>query len=279
MMFKKAVYTLLLSLFLNYASANESDQSFLQEFSKHESILLKKLEETEPKKHYFLYMIAAEKLFAYDFYDLSEKYYLKAIEAPSDENKSKAFLRLINLSFKKNDMAELEKSLNKADSYFIQNPNYLNSDASQIINYYKMKLPSNSDKEFEANGKNGFSIAARDHNYRSLFRNGKYGEALNLLKRDKIVRSNSIDMQAEYDLLTLLVYGPQSGTKLTCEKIYDKYPESFSYGVITCRALTGFLQEKEISSQVMEELKQYFSKFDTDKSYLQKALKVLKNKS
>jgi len=237
------------------------------QFANYESILIEKLRSVDKKKYYFLYFIAAERLYNNDLFDYSEKYFNKAIDEQTSQDKSRAYFRLMQLSVKRADMPQLAIYLKKAEDYFKANPALLNGQGEQLIGHYKLMLDSKSKVSVTQEG-NGYDLDRKSLGYYDLFKKGLYKEALGMIDSNKVIRSQSLDKLIELDLLNVLVKGRENVSFLECKDLANKYKDSYAYSVLVCKGLTTLLESGSFPVELKEELNHYFEKFDQDMSFL-----------
>lgn len=124
----------------------------------------------------------------------------------------------------------------------------------------------------------GMKLGLKKRTISWLVQNKKYKKALSLYDAQKVRRSKDIEVQSEFDLLTFLVrkngeHNPH------CRDIYEKYPKSYSYGIILCRLLLTYKERGFVSKKDKRNLNGLFKEFNREKSYLAEAVKDLPQRS
>ncbi|HAZ13750.1 MAG: hypothetical protein A2X86_10170 [Bdellovibrionales bacterium GWA2_49_15] len=275
------ILTLIISLFLSlvvHAEMTDEEAKWAKEnFPKYEGEFLAKLKATEKRKHYYLYMLAGKSLYAHQAYEYAEQYFLRALEAPineKSENKARVHMYLLMISYKEKDQSKNSKYLKSARAYYKTHSDLMDNDVKNILNFYEFWATAKQTETMPLpeGPATGLHLKAQQHNFYALFKRGEYDKALQMLDKNKVLRSDTVDTMVEYDLLQLLVKGRKGVDGLLCTPTLEKYPQSYDYAIITCDLLRGYLKDGTLAKDKVAKLEKYFTEFDGDMSFIVKVL-------
>ena len=101
----------------------------------------------------------------------------------------------------------------------------------------------------------------------------EYAEALASMNPSGLDNVN-INTKIKYDLLNILV-NKDRVKSFFCDKMYAKYPNSYSYSMKLCSIFNNYKSTKKVSSKQIKNLEEYFKDSHQDKKYLLTAVKDL----
>ncbi len=259
------------------AMTDEETQWAKDNFPKYETEFLAKVKASEKRKHYYLYMLAGKSLYAHQAYEYAEQYFLRALEAPINEkteNKARIHMYLLMISYKEKDQSKNNKYLKSARAYYKTHPDLMDTDVKNILSFYEFWATAKQSETMPLpeGPATGLTLKAQDHNLQALFQRGEYAKALQMMDKNKVQRSDTLDAMVEYDLLQLLVNGRKGVSDLLCAPTLAKYPQSYDYGIITCDLLQGYLKDGTIAKDKLAKLEKYFTEFDGEMSFIVKAI-------
>ncbi len=247
------------------------------DLSKYEREIGEQVRSMPVEKRFYLYLFAGRELLDWKIYSSAEKYLKLAVEQDVQEDKSEAYVRLLQLSYLRRDQKEAGVWLDQLDGYWKkrEEKGHKNHKGMDVADYYRAWARPNDPPRLatETVPGSGLDLSLGKAEHYRLFRAGHYRQALSNLNLTRVMSSNSLELQAEYDLLNLLVN--KNVSKLTCDGLWKKYKGSYSYGVLIC----GILNEHKVSGKVptakLEELNDYFETFDEDMQFLAEAVKKI----
>ena len=256
------------------------------DLSSYEENLALKLKAVPKEKYFYIYSIAGRELTDFKLYLLAQKYFYLALQEETKEDKTQIYLKLLQLNYHRRAIKEAKENYKNLNSYWHNNQEFQKRGRiiyAETLTFLESWIFAD-DPQSVANGRttpfiqgSGSDLTFKNTSYRKTYKDGDYEKALELLDKEKIINSNSVDLQAEYDLLIALTQkGDLTGHQLICTKLWKKYQKSYSYGILICDILHGYQHNKKIDSKKEQELSDYFDNFDDDMSFLLKALTNLK---
>ncbi|WP_127717378.1 hypothetical protein [Halobacteriovorax sp. HLS] len=219
-----------------------------------------------------IYNLVARELYNYNYFEKSKEYYEKAIKLNvSNADLTEAYINLMAIDHAL-DKKVSKSSYDKTMAYFKKSGKI--KDAG-IERYMKFIESNFINKTSSMNYEGFYGQYSKDTSIKSLVEKKSYKEALSLINGSNI-ETRDINTKIKYDILRGLVIGKKK-FPLACEEVLNKYPNSFSWRMKTCKVLIQY-QNKKVPSK--DDIAGILSSLKKDRSesmvYLVNALEDLK---
>jgi len=271
------IWALIFSIYTPCFAQNNSKILTPQELKIIETKILGELKKSkllDNKKKFFITLKAAREFYQYRYYEKAKVYYQQAINIDSDENKSEAYINLITIDILSKDKSKVKLSIEKAQKYYEQNPNFKTSEIAYFLKSIENYLPGKNEVSKEI--VNGFyGQFAHDENLINLLKEKKYDSAFSLINPSNLKNSTNDFHIVVYDLLNVYI-NHKNVKELFCNKQYNEYPNSYAYSTLLCSLLNDYLQTGKFNLKRAKLADQYFNLENVEKKYLYDIAKEIK---
>ncbi len=269
---------LIITLAISFLQAGPIQAGQELDIGVYEKELSSQVKGLPPERRFYLYLLAGRELLDWKAYVWARKYFQLAVDQDTQDDKSEAYVKLVHLAYLDQDKALTKKMLGRLDDYWKEREarGHKAHKAQGLEVHYRAWADPENKSAYEAAVKagSGPALAMDSALHYQLMRSGQYKEALAGLHPGKVIASQSVDLQAEFDLLNILV-NKDSRHTLTCEQLWEKFKNSYSYGILICGILKDFQANGKVTPAKLKELDDYFDVFDEDMHFLAEAVKKL----
>lgn len=234
------------------------------------------LKSVSKERKFYLYVLAGREFLNYRYLDKSEEYYQKSIALSLPLDATEAYINLISIAIRKGNQSNIKNRVESAIDYFYRkNPSLLNPALRRHLDFLVVTFLNGGMQEQRKKVYNDYIYGdyARMRQLENNIQKREYIKAYLALNPNGLENAD-IGLKITYDLLNVIV-NRSIVKKLFCEKLYNKYPNDYSYPMKICRILKDYLKEGRVDQQHIVNLEEYFESNYKDKVYLLEAVKYL----